>query len=318
MSLYRRLVLLSCLSWPLAGFSATALTNLVAEPFAKLEQDFGGSIGVYAMDTGSGATVSYRAEERFPLCSSFKGFLAAAVLARSQQQAGLLDTPIRYGKNALVPWSPISEKYLTTGMTVAELSAAAVQYSDNAAANLLLKELGGPAGLTAFMRSIGDTTFRLDRWELELNSAIPGDARDTSSPRAVTENTSSPRAVTESLQKLTLGSALAAPQRQQFVDWLKGNTTGNHRIRAAVPADWAVGDKTGTCGVYGTANDYAVVWPTGRAPIVLAVYTRAPNKDDKHSEAVYTRAPNKDDKHSEAVIAAAARLALEGLGVNGQ
>ncbi|MEL0511981.1 inhibitor-resistant class A beta-lactamase KPC-135 [Klebsiella pneumoniae] len=306
MSLYRRLVLLSCLSWPLAGFSATALTNLVAEPFAKLEQDFGGSIGVYAMDTGSGATVSYRAEERFPLCSSFKGFLAAAVLARSQQQAGLLDTPIRYGKNALVPWSPISEKYLTTGMTVAELSAAAVQYSDNAAANLLLKELGGPAGLTAFMRSIGDTTFRLDRWE--LNSAIPGDARDTSSPRAVTE----------SLQKLTLGSALAAPQRQQFVDWLKGNTTGNHRIRAAVPADWAVGDKTGTCGVYGTANDYAVVWPTGRAPIVLAVYTRAPNKDDKHSEAVYTRAPNKDDKHSEAVIAAAARLALEGLGVNGQ
>ncbi len=212
MSLYRRLVLLSCLSWPLAGFSATALTNLVAEPFAKLEQDFGGSIGVYAMDTGSGATVSYRAEERFPLCSSFKGFLAAAVLARSQQQAGLLDTPIRYGKNALVPWSPISEKYLTTGMTVAELSAAAVQYSDNAAANLLLKELGGPAGLTAFMRSIGDTTFRLDRWELELNSAIPGDARDTSSPRAVTE----------SLQKLTLGSALAAPQRQQFVDWLKG------------------------------------------------------------------------------------------------
>nr|UNZ81749.1 mutant KPC family beta-lactamase [Klebsiella pneumoniae] len=295
MSLYRRLVLLSCLSWPLAGFSATALTNLVAEPFAKLEQDFGGSIGVYAMDTGSGATVSYRAEERFPLCSSFKGFLAAAVLARSQQQAGLLDTPIRYGKNALVPWSPISEKYLTTGMTVAELSAAAVQYSDNAAANLLLKELGGPAGLTAFMRSIGDTTFRLDRWELELelNSAIPGDARDTSSPRAVTE----------SLQKLTLGSALAAPQRQQFVDWLKGNTTGNHRIRAAVPADWAVGDKTGTCRVYGTANDYAVVWPTGRAPIVLAVYTRAPNKDDKHSEAV---------------IAAAARLALEGLGVNGQ
>ncbi len=154
MSLYRRLVLLSCLSWPLAGFSATALTNLVAEPFAKLEQDFGGSIGVYAMDTGSGATVSYRAEERFPLCSSFKGFLAAAVLARSQQQAGLLDTPIRYGKNALVPWSPISEKYLTTGMTVAELSAAAVQYSDNAAANLLLKELGGrPAdGLHALYR----------------------------------------------------------------------------------------------------------------------------------------------------------------------
>ncbi len=108
--------------------SATALTNLVAEPFAKLEQDFGGSIGVYAMDTGSGATVSYRAEERFPLCSSFKGFLAAAVLARSQQQAKLAGHTHPLRQNALVPWSPISEKYLTTGMTVAELSAAAVQY----------------------------------------------------------------------------------------------------------------------------------------------------------------------------------------------
>ncbi len=149
------------------AFSATALTNLVAEPFAKLEQDFGGSIGVYAMDTGSGATVSYRAEERFPLCSSFKGF-RAAVLARSQQQAGLLTHPSVTAKCAGSVVTHLG-KYLTTGMTVAELSAAAVQYSDNAAANLLLKELGGPAGLTAFMRSIGDTTFRLDRWELELN-----------------------------------------------------------------------------------------------------------------------------------------------------
>lgn len=115
--------------------------------------------------------------------------LSCCRCAGSQPAAGRLaghTHPLR--QNALVPWSPISEKYLTTGMTVAELSAAAVQYSDNAAANLLLKELGGPAGLTAFMRSIGDTTFRLDRWELELNSAIPGDARDTSSPRAVTES----------------------------------------------------------------------------------------------------------------------------------
>ncbi|WP_407238524.1 serine hydrolase [Escherichia coli] len=123
-----------------------------------------------------------------------------------------------------------------------------------------------------------------------MNSAIPGDARDTSSPRAVTE----------SLQKLTLGFALAAPQRQQFVDWLKGNTTGNHRIRAAVPADWAVGDKTGTCGVaWARQMTMPSSGPTGRAPIVLAVYTRAPNKDDKHSEAV---------------IAAAARTRARGIG----
>ncbi|MGC0151620.1 carbapenem-hydrolyzing class A beta-lactamase [Chromobacterium vaccinii] len=291
MSFSRRLALLSCFLWPLASFSAAAPAGAAAETFAKIEKDFGGTIGVHAIDTGSGAVVSYRAEERFPLCSSFKGFVAAATLARSQQQAGLLDKRIAYGEDALISWSPITRKHQATGMTVAGLCAATVQYSDNAAGNLLLKELGGPAGLTAFMRSIGDRTFRLDRWEPELNTAIPNDARDTSSPRAVAE----------SLRKLALGSALAAPQRRQLNDWLKGNTTGDKRIRAEVPAGWKVGDKTGTCGVYGTANDYAVIWPKGRAPIVLAVYTKGRDKNLKPSDAV---------------IAAAAKAALEGLGVS--
>ncbi|POZ59925.1 carbapenem-hydrolyzing class A beta-lactamase [Chromobacterium alticapitis] len=290
MPLPRRLILLSCFLWPLASLAAAEPADAGAGKFAKLEKDFGGSIGVYAIDAGSGATLSYRADERFPLCSSFKGFLAAAVLAQEQKQAGLLDKRVSYGKEALISWSPITEKHQAKGMTVAGLSAATVQYSDNAAANILLKELGGPAQLTAFMRSIGDQTFRLDRREPELNTAIPGDARDTSSPRAVAE----------SLRKLTLGSALAAPQRQQLIDWLKGNTTGDKRIRAAVPAGWAVGDKTGTCGAYGTANDYAVIWPTGRAPVVLAVYTKAQDKALKSSDAA---------------IAAAAKAALEGLGV---
>ncbi|POA99544.1 carbapenem-hydrolyzing class A beta-lactamase [Chromobacterium sinusclupearum] len=290
MRLSRRLVLLSCLLLPQAGFSAAMPANLPEQKIARLERDFGGQIGVYALDTGSGATVSYRADERFPLCSSFKGFLAASALAHSQSKPGFLDQTLHYGKEDLIVWSPISEKHQASGMTVAGLCAATVQYSDNAAANVLMKQLDGPAGLTAFMRSIGDSTFRLERWEPELNTAIPGDARDTSTPRAVAE----------SLQKLTLGTALAAPQRQQLVDWLKGNTTGNQRIRAAVPAGWSVGDKTGTCGVYGTANDYAVIWPTGRAPIVMAVYTRASKKDIKHSDAV---------------IADAAKAALEALGV---
>ena len=267
MSLYRRLVLLSCLSWPLAGFSATALTNLVAEPFAKLEQDFGGSIGVYAMDTGSGATVSYRAEERFPLCSSFKGFLAAAVLARSQQQAGLLDTPIRYGKNALVPWSPISEKYLTTGMTVAELSAAAVQYSDNAAANLLLKELGGPAGLTAFVRRHGDSTTRFDRIEPELNLAAPGQDLDTTTPAAMAGL----------MRVLLLGDALNATSRARLIGWMEGATTGLDRLRAGLPSGWRAGDKTGTAGNFN--NDLAIFMPPDRAPILIASFIDAPAAD---------------------------------------
>ncbi|RBH49501.1 hypothetical protein C3F00_035560, partial [Pseudomonas sp. MWU13-2860] len=203
-----------------------------------------------------------------------------------QAKPGLLDKRIRYSKTTLPNWSPLTTQHQANGMTVAELSAATRQYSDNGPPNPLLKEINGTAALTAFMRSIGDTTFRLDRLEPELNSAIPGDPRDTSTPKAVAE----------SMQKLALGKALAETQRQQLADWLKGNTTGKARIRAAVPDGWEVGDKTGTCGVYGTANDYAVLWPPKRAPIVLAVYT-------KHVK--------KEAKHSDEVIAAAARAALK-------
>lgn len=258
--------------------------------FVKLEKIFGARIGIYALDTHSGATLAHRAHERFPLCSSFKGFLAAAVLARSQQDHKLLNKHIRYGSNALPSWSPVTEKHIATGMSVGEMAAATLKYSDNGAANMLLKEIGGPAALTAFMRSIGDTTFRLDRIEPEMNTAIPGDERDTSSPFAVAK----------SLEKLVLGPSLGPAERQQFLDWLKGNTTGQTRIRAGTPSGWIVGDKTGTCGVYGTANDYAVIYPPGRRPIVLAIYT---TKTAQHAR------PNEE------IFATATRLTLKALGV---
>ncbi|CAI8811295.1 carbapenem-hydrolyzing class A beta-lactamase [Pseudomonas zeae] len=273
-------------------FSSVAETwpqvDTVLQKILELEKDFGGRIGVSAIDTGSNRTFEYRADERFPLCSSFKGFLAGAVLSRSEQQEGLLQKRIHYENRVMEPHSPISEKHMSVGMTVAELAAAAVQYSDNGATNLLLENvLEGPGGMTAFMRDLGDTSFRLDRWELELNSAIPGDVRDTSTPYAIAN----------SLQKIAVGDSLQPATRQQLVDWLIGNTTGGARIRAGVPADWIVGDKTGTCGLYGTANDYAVIWPKTSAAIVLAIYTAKPNKDDKHSDTV---------------IAAATRAVLEG------
>jgi beta-lactamase class A len=164
----------------------------------------------------------------------------------------------------------ITSKHLADGMTVAELCEATLQYSDNPAANLLMKQIGGPAAVTAYARSIGDTEFRLERWETELNSAIPGDARDTTTPSAMAR----------SLHKLVLGDALPAAQRKQLKDWMLGNTTGATRIRAGVPAAWPVADKTGA-GDYGTVNDIAVIWPPGKAPIVLAVYLTQPGKDDK-------------------------------------
>jgi beta-lactamase class A len=205
--------------------------------------------------------------------------VASAILTRSVEVPGLLQQRIRYRQSELVNYSPITQKHVADGMTVAGLCAAALQYSDNTAANLLIRMAGGPQAVTAFARSIGDGEFRLDRWETELNTAIPGDVRDTSTPGAMGR----------SLQRLVLGDALASPQREQLRDWLYGNTTGAARIKAGIPADWKIGDKTGS-GDYGTANDIAVVWPPGSAPVVVAIYTTQARQDAKPRDDVISSA----------------------------
>jgi len=240
---------------------------------ARLEKESGGRLGVAALNTADGRQILHRADERFPLCSTFKMMLVAAVLSR---EPALTKKRIQYDKGDLVPHSPVTGKHVVDGMTVAELCEATLQYSDNAAANLLMKQIGGPAAVTAYARSIGDNEFRLDRWETELNTALPGDARDTTTPLAMAQ----------SLQKLVLGESLPTSQRRQLKDWMIGNTTGATRIRAGVPAGWTVADKTGA-GDYGTVNDIAVIWPAGKAPIVLAVYLTQPNKDDKYRAEIH-------------------------------
>lgn len=236
--------------------------------FAELEASLGGRLGVSALDTGSGKRLAWRAAERFPMCSTFKAILAGAILERSVRDDGLLERRIRYTAAELVTYSPITEKHVGAGMLVGELCAAAVRYSDNTAANLLLTILGGPAGLNAYARQAGDDTFRLDRWETDLNSAIPDDPRDTTTPEAMTDH----------LFRLALGTLLPDAQRLKLQDWLRGNTTGDTRIRAGVPVDWVVGDKTGT-GSYGSASDIAVLWPPQKKPIVLAIFTTRREKD---------------------------------------
>ena len=257
---------------------------------AALSREAGGRLGVAFLDPATGRRFAFQGGERFPFCSTFKLVLAAAVLRKSQDEPGLLAQPVAYGQGALLAWAPATRKALEQGraMTVGELCAAAITVSDNTAANLLLDRLGGPRALTAYARSLGDTALRLDRREPELNTAVPGDVRDTTTPLAMART----------MAKLVLGDALAAPQRRQLADWLKGNTTGGESIRAGVPAGWTVGDKTGS-GAYGTTNDVAVLWPPQGGPVVLAVYYTQPRKD----------APARKD-----VLAAATRLALAGLG----
>ncbi len=252
--------------------------NTIEEQLSTLEKYSQGRLGVALINTEDNSQITYRGEERFAMASTSKVMAVAAVLKESEKQAGLLDKNITIKKSDLVAYSPITEKHLVTGMSLAQLSAATLQYSDNTAMNKILDYLGGPAKVTQFARSINDVTYRLDRKEPELNTAIHGDPRDTTSPIAMAK----------SLQALTLGDALGQSQRQQLVTWLKGNTTGDHSIKAGLPKHWIVGDKTGS-GDYGTTNDIAVIWPKNHAPLILVVYFTQQEQDAKYRKDIIVK-----------------------------
>jgi beta-lactamase class A len=231
-------------------------------PLADIEADLGGRIGVFALDTGSGAEMGYRADDRFALCSTFKWVLAAMILSRVDSDAISLEQRVAYGPEDLLDYSPVTREHVNEGsMDVAALCGAAVTWSDNAAANLLLELVGGPRGLTGFLRQCGDTVTRLDRNEPELNTNLPGDERDTTTPRAMTNT----------MQAILLGDILPLESRERLVDWMKQATTGLARLRAGLPEAWIAGDKTGT-GANGAANDVAIAWPPGRKAILIASY----------------------------------------------
>ncbi|MEN3953555.1 class A beta-lactamase [Iodidimonas sp. SYSU 1G8] len=233
---------------------------------AKLEATQGGRLGVAALDTATGSRIDHRADERFPLCSTFKFLAAAYVLARVDAGDETLDRVLTYGKGDIVAHSPATAPRLGTGMTIGALCEATMTLSDNTAANLLLATFGGPEGLTRYLRSLGDDITRLDRIEPALNEATPGDPRDTTSPAAMLAT----------MHRLLLGDALSPASRRMLTHWLVANQTGDNRIRAGVPAAWKVGDKTGG-GAYGTTNDISILWPQGRAPVLLAVYLTETN-----------------------------------------
>lgn len=231
-----------------------------------LERAHGGRLGVAILDVDSGRRVNHRGEQRFALCSTFKLLAAALVLARVDRGEERLDRRLAYDRDALVTYSPVTEQHVGAGMTLAELCQAAVTVSDNTAGNLLLASFGGPPALTAFARSLGDGATRLDRIEPELNDVPPGDERDTTTPAAMLV----------SLRALLVGDALSATSRTRLRDWLLASSTGGRRLRAGVPADWLVGDKTGT-GERGATNDVGILLPPGRGPLLVAAYYDAPD-----------------------------------------
>jgi beta-lactamase class A len=239
--------------------------------FEELERAYDVRLGVYAVATGTEQEIEYRADERFPHASTFKALLCGVVLQQSSIED--LNKVVTYTSDDLVQYSPITETKVDAGMSIGELCDAAVRYSDNTAANLLLDEIGGPTGLQDALRENGDDVISTDRYEVEMSEAAPGDTRDTSTPRSIGTT----------LRTFVLGDALPEDKRAMLTDWLVENTTGADLIRAGVPDDWVVGDKTGNGG-YGTRNDIAVAWPPDGDPIVIAVLSSRDQAGADHDD----------------------------------
>lgn len=256
------------------------------ERFAAIEARLGGRVGVCAIDTGSGAEIGHRMQERFAMASTFKWLLAAGVLKRCEQGLNL-DATMYYTVSDILSTSPVTEASINVANNMGALSfeqlcEAIVTVSDNTAANLLLVPMFGPEGLTSFLRESGDAHTRLDRREPELNENRPGDARDTTIPHAMART----------LRRfLTTDEVLNADSRARLIGWMEKASTGLDRLRAGFPQDWRTGDKTGTGG-NGSHNDCCITRPPGRAPIVIASYlseSPAPNVDKAAAHAEIAR-----------------------------
>jgi beta-lactamase class A len=256
------------------------------------ERDSGGHIGVYAKNLRTSAEVSWRARERFVMCSSFKASLAACALASVDRGRARMDELIAYGPADLMEWAPAAKQNLEKGaMSVADMCEAAVELSDNTCANALLARFGGPTALTAFWRSIGDTVSRLDHNEPELNRTPLGRPEDTTTPAAMAGN----------LRRLILGKALSPSSRERLTGWMLGCKTGDNRLRAGLPKDWRVGDKTGNNGK-DASGDIAVTWSTRGEPVVICAYTRGGEPTPRQIDDVFAEIGRYVGTHLSAAI----------------
>jgi beta-lactamase class A len=286
----RRTALKSLALLPLAGCAATPAAQTSTTPpttttsaapvrhdaLFELEKKFDARLGVYAM-SDNGSTIEHRADERFAFCSTFKGLAAAAILHRNPMSH--LDTVVTYTEADLMKSSAITRQHVHTGMKLRDLCDAAVRYSDGTAGNLLLRDVGGPAELTKYLRELGDTETRMDRIEPGLTSATPGDPRDTATPRSLGTD----------YQRIVLGDALEPGKRDFLKDLLERSATGAKRVRAGVPEGSKIANKTGT-GEYGTVNDIAVVWPPNRDPVLISIMSSKTAADAKYDEALVAEA----------------------------
>jgi beta-lactamase class A len=260
----------------LGSLSAADIDKLKA-----LESSTEGRIGVFAVNTANDHRIEYRANETFPTGCTSKVIGVSAVLKKSMSDPSLLLTKVKYSEEELGEWSPVTGRYVASGMTIQDLCGASISLSDNTAMNLLLKVIGGIQGMNDFARSIGDINFQQDNdWPAEAFSGGFGNLKDSSTPKSMVET----------LYKLTIGEVLGAPQKNLLITWLINTETGDQRIKSATPSSWKMGHKTGSGAIYGTTNDLAILWPPGQPPILMGIYYTADNKDAKMREDVVAAA----------------------------
>ncbi|MGY3727069.1 MULTISPECIES: class A beta-lactamase [Cobetia] len=307
----RDAMLASCLSWlmisPAHAASVVASEaereGLVVANLQEIEQRVGARLGVTVLDTADGRRVSWRGDERFPMSSTFKVLACGNLLSRVDARQESLSRKVEIRPADLVSYSPVTERQVEgDGMTLAALCRATITTSDNTAGNLILDAIGGPVGLTNYLRTLKDDITRLDRRETALNEATPGDPRDTTTPDAMAST----------LQRLLLGEALSEASRLTLQGWMLANTTGSDKLRAALPDDWQIADKTGGGG-HGTNNDIAIIWPPNHAPLIVAVYLT----ESEAERAVRDAAIADVGRLLVSEVLTIERLAIEGLATEG-
>lgn len=233
-----------------------------------VEQSSGGRCGLAVLDTASGQRFAVRADERFPMCSTFKLALAAQLLHSAEQGRILLAKAVPIAATDMVPHAPFTQPRIGQSATLLDLAAATMIASDNPATNLILQQLGGPASFTAWVRKQGDKTTRLDRIEPMMSEGLPGDARDTTSPAAMLGL----------IERLLFGPTLSQESRQQLLSWMHASQTGNDMVRAGLPAGWKEGNKTGS-GDRGIRNTISLITPPDRPPLLLTIYIAEAERD---------------------------------------
>lgn len=262
--------------------AATTSVNAKADTeynlaFSKLENDYGVKLGIYALDTETNKEIAFHADERFAYCSTFKALIVGAIL--KQDSLEQLQQVVKYKQEDVLSYAPVTKNNVDKGMTIGELCNAALRFSDNTAGNLLLNHIGGPNGFKSALNQLGDNVTQPASIEPKLNENIPGDIRDTSTPRQLAID----------LQAYTTGKILTDDKKNFLIDWMMGNTTGNTLIRAGAPANWIVADKSGS-GLYGRRNDIAIVMPPNKKPIIIAIVSTHDIKEAKYDDKLIAQA----------------------------